>query len=188
MSASVNGQPRRAQLGAFGTIGVATDVYCAVEPAVMMGVGDQATFPVSIVERAAGSLPDGHTLRLRLVDISDPTRPAGYEFVRRPWIKVVTGDLRLGEAGVSSPDNIIEGQIAGDDRFSASWSIWKASNVPASLLVGDAGFTIGPIIRARAHEGEETIGLSVETVDATGESHARSLVILGFRAPGEANR
>ena len=187
MSASMDGHPGPALLPPIGTIGVATDVYGAVDSAVLIRDGDQATFPISIVERAAGSLQYGHTLRLSLVDMSDPTRPAGYEFVRSPWIKVATGDLRLGDGGAPSPDNTIEGRIAGDDRSSASWSIWKVSNVPSRLLVGDAGFTVGPTIRARAHEGPATIGLSIETVDATGASHARSLVVLGFRPPGDAD-
>ncbi len=94
MSVSMEGRPRPALLPPIGTIGVATDVYGAVESAVLMGDWDQATFPISIVERAAGSLPDGHTLRLRLSTCRTRRRTSATSSIEARGIKVATGDLK----------------------------------------------------------------------------------------------
>lgn len=162
----------------LGQIGGLNDLFVAVRDAPGMHPGGpQVAGWISIVEVAAGTLMSSERMRIRLVNMSDPTKPGGV-FEAPPVLRASHGDIRLREGAGPSPTNVVTGAVDPADRSLADWGIWAASTEGSKLEVGAAGLSSGPVISISS--SRDTVGFVVEAVDRAGNIKVLSRSVLGI--------
>lgn len=122
----------------------------ASAPNVFIGQNAQKTGLITLTEVAAGSFTDG----LGSFNTFGVCVDSNFETFTSPgpWAKVTSGDLRLREGAVASPDNIVQGVaghgLAGDCYY---WTVWTASTTASTIQIGNGDFSSGPLISVAAN-------------------------------------
>ena len=165
-----------ASLGTISPTNV-VDVRAAASPTVFVGRRAQQVGLVSIIERRAAALnapgSSARFLRVRLVDMADPSHLIDDALSEPPWIVVTSGDLKLkGPAG--SGATVVQGVIPANEATTAEWEIFSASTAPSHLEVHGAvaggplasGALNGPAVDVGTTHTVDSLGLLVEMLDA----------------------
>ena len=110
-------------------------------PTVYIGENNQATGLVTLAEQAAGFFQSG-TGDNNVILACEETE--NWLFTVAPWAKVTAGDLRLRDGSTASTTNIVQGTWDGD--YCYYWTVWTASTVPSTIVIGNSTFSSGPLI------------------------------------------
>jgi hypothetical protein len=129
----------------------------APTPTVYIGENNQATGLVTLTEAAAGFFQSG--LGNNNI-ISVCTNNVDYSFTFPPYLKVTAGDLRLRDGSVASTTNIVAGTLNGTCY---DWTVWTASTVASTVVIGNSTFASGPIINVQTDQAPGLVVLTVHS-------------------------
>ena len=127
-------------------------------------------------------------IRLRLVDMADPTDSKGLAFAEPPWLVVTSGDLVLMDSDRAATQSA-QGRMVTNDQASVEWDVWMPSTRPSTLEIrgshdGDmlipAEAANGPRINIDAVRTARDLGLQIESpIRPGGPPVAMALVQVG---------
>jgi hypothetical protein len=165
-------------------------------PTVYIGENNQASGLITITESGAGFFTDGTGAN----NVFAVCLVTDEQFTLAPWAIVTTGDLRLREGAVASPDNIVLGTLTTNASGSscAYWTVWTASTAASAIEIRatDPAAPTGPLATGATNGPRLSVGpgLSPGTtqagiytgnlagIQASADSAAGSLVVFAVRA------
>ena len=130
----------------------------ASTPTVYIGENNQATGLVTLAEQGAGFFQAG-TGNNNILQVC--TAGATYSYTFAPWAKVTVGDLRLREGAVASPDNIVQASLLANGCY--GWTVWTASTVASTIVIGNDSFASGPLINVTPGQAPGIVAMRVYT-------------------------